>query len=169
MEAVRTSRCPIFRSLLLGARCSRESRRLHRDQAAGAPGEVAQLLRDFAVDYNAWRPHMTPHGAVPDLIRGGHQWQHHREQRRWFPPTSSATSSPRHASPRSASRRPPREVCSSTPISHSPSAPGGVRATAEALCASEAARQQFHQGEETRPTQDHMFPAEKTRGGISPA
>jgi len=32
------------------------------------------LLRDFTVYYNAWRPHTTLKGAVPDLIHAGQQW-----------------------------------------------------------------------------------------------
>jgi transposase InsO family protein len=33
-----------------------------------------QLLRDFVVYYNAWRPHTTLKGAVPDLIHAGQEW-----------------------------------------------------------------------------------------------
>ena len=33
-----------------------------------------QLLREFAVYYNAWRPHTTLKGAVPDLIHAGQEW-----------------------------------------------------------------------------------------------
>ena len=35
---------------------------------------LAQLLADFACYYNAWRPHSTLKGAVPDLIHAGQQW-----------------------------------------------------------------------------------------------
>jgi len=34
-----------------------------------------QLLRGFAVYYNAWRPHTTLAGAVPDLVHAGKTWQ----------------------------------------------------------------------------------------------
>jgi len=32
------------------------------------------LLADFACYYNAWRPHSTLEGAIPDLIHVGQQW-----------------------------------------------------------------------------------------------
>ena len=35
---------------------------------------LAQLLVDFACYYNAWRPHSTLKGAVPDLIHAGQEW-----------------------------------------------------------------------------------------------
>jgi len=35
---------------------------------------LAQLLADFVCYYNAWRPHSTLKGAVPDLIHAGQQW-----------------------------------------------------------------------------------------------
>ena len=35
---------------------------------------LGQLLCDFVVYYNAWRPHSTLRGAVPDLVHAGHQW-----------------------------------------------------------------------------------------------
>jgi putative transposase len=35
---------------------------------------LEQLLADFALYYNTWRPHSTLQGAVPDLIHAGQEW-----------------------------------------------------------------------------------------------
>jgi len=55
-----------------------------------------ELLRDFALHYNAWRPHTTLKGAVPDLVHAGQEWSSPlrtaktvpaRIERRFFPET----------------------------------------------------------------------------------
>jgi len=46
-------------------------------------GRLEQLLPDFALYYDAWRPHTTLSGAVPDLVHAGHQWS--------VPPKSAST------------------------------------------------------------------------------
>jgi len=48
---------------------------------------LEQLLADFELYYNAWRPHSTLQGAVPDLIHAGHQWS---------PPPRTAKAVPAH-------------------------------------------------------------------------
>jgi transposase InsO family protein len=35
---------------------------------------LEQLLADFALYYNTWRPHSTLKGAIPDTIHAGQQW-----------------------------------------------------------------------------------------------
>jgi len=54
------------------------------------------LLADFICYYNSWRPHMTLHGAVPDLVHAGQHWQKPARtakavpahiERRFFPET----------------------------------------------------------------------------------
>jgi len=35
---------------------------------------LEQVLADFELYYNAWRPHSTLQGAVPDLIHAGQHW-----------------------------------------------------------------------------------------------
>jgi len=55
-----------------------------------------QLLREFAVYYNAWRPHTSLGGAVPERIHAGQHWQKPERtakavpdhiERRFFPET----------------------------------------------------------------------------------
>jgi len=48
---------------------------------------LSQLLADFADYYNAWRPHTTLNGAVPELIHAGQQWS---------PPPRTAKTVPAH-------------------------------------------------------------------------
>ena len=47
---------------------------LKRVPAIKGLDHLGQLLADFACYYNAWRPHTTLNGAVPDLVHAGHQW-----------------------------------------------------------------------------------------------
>jgi len=48
---------------------------LRRVPAIKGLDHLGKLLCDFAVYYNAWRPHTTLKGAVLDLIHAGQTWQ----------------------------------------------------------------------------------------------
>jgi putative transposase len=48
---------------------------------------LEQLLADFALYYNTWRPHSTLNGAIPDNI---HAWRH------WSGPPKTAKTVPAH-------------------------------------------------------------------------